>query len=220
MNKNRLIKSRLGLAATVLFLVGGVSPAMATKNSSSNIEWRSIKCPVNGIRNFRTSYSGKTHKITFSGDATGFKNLTVKYGGKTVKAAKIKKNGQKFKVTVPFKGYKTFKLYGDKQLLKTISAKKYASKKPNIYQYDQTSQYLKIKFYGKKGDIVIIWKDGKPIQRRRLTADDTTMKVVNTELENNAKVIITEHAIGKKTSKGIRLERMKDGVSIDIDKIK
>ncbi|BDR59766.1 hypothetical protein [Lactobacillus xylocopicola] len=106
--------------------------------------------------------------------------MTVKYDGKTVKAAKIKGNG-KFKVTVPFKGYKTFKLYGDKQLLKTISAKKYASKKPNIDFYRQTSQEQKIQFYAKKGDIVTIWKNGKAIQRRRVAKSSyVAMKVANT----------------------------------------
>ena len=104
MNRKKLIKF---VIATILFLVSIVAPDMA----------------ANAVN---YSYSGKTHKITFSVDATGFKKLIVKYDGKAVKAAKVKGNG-KFKVTVPFKGYKTFKLYGDKQLLKTISAKKYVT---------------------------------------------------------------------------------------------
>lgn len=61
-DRKKLIKFDIGLIATILFLMNGVAPAMA----------------ANGNTNINYSYSGKTHKITFSGDATGFKKLTVK----------------------------------------------------------------------------------------------------------------------------------------------
>lgn len=80
-DRKKLIKFDIGLIATILFLVSGVAPAMAA-NGNTN---------TNAVN---YSYSGKTHKITFSGDATGFKKLTVKYDSKAVKAAKVKGNGK------------------------------------------------------------------------------------------------------------------------------
>ena len=54
----------------------------------------SIVAPDMAANAVNYSYSGKTHKITFSVDATGFKKLIVKYDGKAVKAAKVKGNGK------------------------------------------------------------------------------------------------------------------------------
>lgn len=217
MNKPKFLN--VSIAATSMLLFSGMTTSVSAKTGLSIVKVSKPVCPVYGISNFQTLYSGKTHQIMFKGVASGFNTLTVKYGNKTVKAIKAKKSGQKFKVTIPFKGYGTFKIYdGHGHMLKDISAAQYATKKPRINSYYQTNEYLKIELSGKKGDIVTIWKNGKAVKRKRIMDKfGTTITVPNTMFEDNSKITVTRHTIGKKTSKGVEINKSKDN-SISIDK--
>lgn len=218
MNKRKFIKLSIGILAATLLPPGGVSSVIAAKNKPI-YEKHVFRTPAYGVANFHTSYSGKTHKITFRGTASGFRDLVIKYDGKIVKEYKLKKADKHFKATMPFKGYKTFKIYdGNGHMLKDISAAQYATKKPRINSYYQTNEHLKIELSGKKGDIVTIWKNGKAVKRKRITDKfGTTITVPNALFEDNSKITVTRHTIGKKTSKGVELNRSKDN-SISIDK--
>ncbi|WP_164715423.1 hypothetical protein, partial [Lactobacillus panisapium] len=143
----------------------------------------------------------------------------IKYDGKIVKELKLKKADKYFKATIPFKGYKSFKICDDNgHVLKKVSAAQYATKRPRINSYYQTNEHLKIELSGKKGDIVTIWKNGKAVKRKRITDKfGTTITVPNALFEDNSKITVTRHTIGKKTSKGVELNRSKDN-SISIDK--
>lgn len=220
MNKNKFIKFNVGMLAMILLLGGEVVPALAAKNRTANTKTVIYRLPAVGIRDFHTSYSVQTHQITFSGKASGVKNITVKYNGKIIKEAKIKKNDRKFKMTMPFAGYKTFKIYGDNQLLKTVSAKSYATRRPDVYFYAQNDTNLKISLRGKKGNIVVVWKNGKPIKHQRITnSSNTTIVVENTEFENKAKIKVTMRTLGKKTSKGVELGKMDDNSRVIVDSV-
>lgn len=71
---------------------------------------------------------------------------------------------------------------------------------------------------GKKGDIVTIWKNGKAVKRKRIMDKfGTIITVPNTLFEDNSKITVTRHTIGKKTSKGVKINKSKDN-SISIDK--
>ncbi|BDR59767.1 hypothetical protein [Lactobacillus xylocopicola] len=207
MKQNKMIKFNIGAMAAILLLVSGVSPALAAKHRPSlRNDYVSI---MMGIKRLNYSYSSKTHKITFSGIADGYDKLTIKYDDKTVKKIKLKDNTNKFKVTIPFKGYKTFKLYGDDELLgKTVSAGQYASKAPAIDLDSDTEQYLYFDVRAKKGDLITIWRNGKPIKRRHVNKSGyASMKVANTKFAGKAKVMVTKHSPGKKTSKGVELRK-------------
>ncbi|WP_223896146.1 hypothetical protein [Lactobacillus huangpiensis] len=211
MNKRKFLNVSIAATSMILF-ASGLTTSVSAKNGLSIVKVGKTVCPAYGIANFHTVYSGKTHRITFTGTASGFKTLTIKYGNKVVKSVKVKKNGENFKVNVSFKGYNTFKIYGDKKILKTVTSSKYATKKPNIYSYDQSEDNLNIKLYGKKGDIIIVWKNGQPINRQKVVSSElTTLTVENSAFDDNAKVVITEHKLGKKTSKGIQLSKLDIG---------
>ncbi|MCO6536179.1 hypothetical protein [Lactobacillus sp.] len=218
MNKRRFIKLHVGILTATLLSLGGISSVVVAKNKPI-YEKQVFRTPAYGVANFHTSYSGKTHKITFSGTASGFRDLVIKYDGKVVKEFKLKKADRHFKTTIPFKGYKTFKIYdGNGHMLKDISAAQYATKKPRINSYYQTNEHLKIELSGKKGDIVTIWKNGKAVKRKRITDKfGTIITVPNTLFEDNSKITVTRHTIGKKTSKGVKINKSKDN-SISIDK--
>ncbi|QYN53896.1 hypothetical protein GYM70_00115 [Lactobacillus panisapium] len=217
MNKQKFLNVSIVATSMILF-ASGLTTSVSAKNRLSIIKVGKTVCPVYGIANFHTVYSGNTHQITFTGTASGFKTLTIKYGNKVVKSIKIKKNGEKFKVNVSFKGYNTFKIYGDKKILKTVTSSKYATKKPNIYSYDQSEDNLKIQLYGKKGDIIIVWKNGQPINRQKVVSSElTTLTVENSAFDDNAKVVITEHKLGKKTSRGIQLSKLDIGENVTMN---
>ncbi|MCX8725027.1 MAG: hypothetical protein ACRCZW_11220 [Lactobacillaceae bacterium] len=218
MNKRKFIKLNIGILTATLLLLGGISSVVVAKNKPI-YEKHVFRTPVCGVTNFHTSYSGKTHKITFSGTASGFRDLVIKYDGKIVKELKLKKADKHFKATIPFKGYKSFKICDDNgHVLKKVSAAQYATKRPRINSYYQTNEHLKIELSGKKGDIVTIWKNGKAVKRKRITDKfGTTITVPNALFEDNSKITVTRHTIGKKTSKGVELNRSKDN-SISIDK--
>ena len=218
MNKRKFIKLNIGILTATLLSLGGISSVVVAKNKPI-YEKHVFRTPVCGVTNFHTSYSGKTHKITFSGTASGFRDLVIKYDGKIVKELKLKEADKHFKATIPFKGYKSFKICDDNgHVLKKVSAAQYATKRPRINSYYQTNEHLKIELSGKKGDIVTIWKNGKAVKRKRITDKfGTIITVPNTLFEDNSKITVTRHTIGKKTSKGVELNRSKDN-SISIDK--
>ena len=218
MNKRKFIKLNVGILTATLLSLGGISSVVVAKNKPI-YEKHVFRTPVCGVTNFHTSYSGKTHKITFSGTASGFRDLVIKYDGKIVKELKLKKADKHFKATIPFKGYKSFKICDDNgHVLKKVSAAQYATKRPRINSYYQTNEHLKIELSGKKGDIVTIWKNGKAVKRKRITDKfGTIITVPNTLFKDNSKITVTRHTIGKKTSKGVELNRSKDN-SISIDK--
>ena len=218
MNKRKFIKLNIGILTATLLSLGGISSVVVAKNKPI-YEKHVFRTPVCGVTNFHTSYSGKTHKITFSGTASGFRDLVIKYDGKIVKEFKLKKADKHFKATIPFKGYKSFKICDDNgHVLKKVSAAQYTTKRPRINSYYQTNEHLKIELSGKKGDIVTIWKNGKAVKRKRITDKfGTTITVPNALFEDNSKITVTRHTIGKKTSKGVELNRSKDN-SISIDK--
>lgn len=218
MNKRKFIKLNVGILAAALLSLGGISSVVVAKNKPI-YEKQVFHTPAYRVTNFHTSYSGKTHKITFSGTASGFRDLVIKYDGKIVKELKLKKADKHFKIAIPFKGYKSFKICdGNGHMLKDISAAQYATKKPRINSYYETNEHLKIELSGKKGDIVTIWKNGKAVKRKRITDKfGITITVPNTLFEDNSKITVTRHTIGKKTSKGVEINKSKDN-SISIDK--
>ncbi|MCO6548853.1 MAG: hypothetical protein J6583_13945, partial [Gilliamella sp.] len=69
MNKRKFIKLSIGILAATLLPLGGVSSVIAAKNKPI-YEKHVFRTPAYGVANFHTSYSGKTHKITFSGTAS------------------------------------------------------------------------------------------------------------------------------------------------------
>ena len=119
-----------------------------------------FRTPAYDVANFHTSYSGKTHKITFSGTASGFRDLVIKYDGKIVKEYKLKKADKHFKAAMPFKGYGAFKIYVGNQLFKTVSAKKYATSEPTLNIVKRNKDSVYIDFYTTPGNIIKIWEKG------------------------------------------------------------
>ena len=77
---------------------------------------------------------------------------------------------------------------------------------------------MKIQLYGKKGDIIIVWKNGQPINRQKVVSSElTTLTVENSAFDDNAKVVITEHKLGKKTSRGIQLSKLDIGENVTMN---
>ena len=96
MNKRKFLNVSIAATSMILF-ASGLTTSVSAKNGLSIVKVGKTVCPAYGIANFHTVYSGKTHRITFTGTASGFKTLTIKYGNKVVKSVKVKKNGEKFK---------------------------------------------------------------------------------------------------------------------------
>ncbi|MCX8725028.1 hypothetical protein [Lactobacillus sp. B4007] len=210
MNKRKFIKLNIGILTATLLSLGGISSVVVAKNKPI-YEKHVFRTPVCGVTNFHTSYSGKTHKITFSGTASGFRDLVIKYDGKIVKEFKLKKADKHFKTTIPFKGYKTFKIYGGNQLLKTISAKKYATSGPTLNIVKRNKDSVYIDFYTTPGNIIKIWEKGQPIYTTITDIQKDNISLDNNKFNNYNDLRITQHKRGKKTSKMVALPKLEVG---------
>ncbi|MDF7672843.1 hypothetical protein PT281_06110 [Lactobacillus sp. ESL0701] len=207
MNKSKFMKMSVSLAGVVLMLAESTMPVIARTNKISPVVHSTV-CPVTGVTNLHTHYSGKTHKITFKGDVSGVTKIAFKYNNRVIKSVKVHKN---FNTTLAFHGYKTFKICdaSNNNVLSKISATKYATKKPNVYSLREENNRLQVQVYGKKGDIIKIWKNRKPILSKKVISSGiTTVSVANSKFSNKAKISLTVHTLGKKTSKPYTLYKL------------
>ncbi|MDF7669263.1 matrixin family metalloprotease [Lactobacillus sp. ESL0703] len=183
-------------------------------DSISNNNIVSIDLPIKlnpRITHFHMNYSGKTHKLAISGHTYDISNLNIKYNKQTVKNYKVKKNGAKFKIILPFKGYKDFTIYSGKHLIKTISASKYATNKPTILNTKRNKNSVELNILTKPGNIIKIWEHNKPIFSTISDIPEDNITLDTNENNNYDDLRLTQHERGKKTSKMIKLPKLDVG---------
>lgn len=199
-------KIKLYLTLTLTLLISCLPINVSAKTKSTT----PIKLNPR-VSNFHSNYSGKMHKITFSGRTNDVFNLKIKYDNQVVKNLKVNQNVAKFKVTIPFKGYETFKIYGDKKLLKTVSPKKYVTNKPILSKVKRNNSSVYIEFYTRPGNIIKIWENGKPVYSTTSDISKDNIFLESKNFHNYDNLRITQHKRGQKTSKMLTLPKLKIG---------
>lgn len=163
------------------------------------------------ISKLHMNYSGKTHKLTLSGNTYDISELNIKYNKQTIKNYKVKKNGAKFKMILPFKGYKNFTIYSGKHLIKTISASKYTTDKPTILDAKRNQNSIELNILTKPGNIIKIWENNKPIFSTISDIPEDNITLNTNTVKNYNDLRLTQHKRGKKTSKMIKLPKLNVG---------